>query len=74
MKLFTRESKKTLVSIFVNPKQFDNKKDFQNYPRSHYNDLRVLKKHKVNYLYRPKYQDIYNSIFEDNIGCTLQSV
>ena len=30
-----RESKKTIVSIFVNPKQFDSKKDFRSYPKSY---------------------------------------
>ena len=31
IKKSVRESRKTLVSIFVNPKQFENKKDFKNY-------------------------------------------
>ena len=35
IKKSVKESKKTLVSIFVNPKQFDNKKDFNNYPKSY---------------------------------------
>ena len=26
--------KKTIVSIFVNPKQFNNKKDYKNYPKN----------------------------------------
>jgi len=60
IKKSVRESKKTLVTIFVNPKQFDNKKDFRNYPKNNYNDFKILKKHKVSYLYRPKYRDIYN--------------
>ena len=60
IKKSVRESKKTLVSIFVNPKQFDNRKDFRNYPKNVYNDLKILKKHKVRYLYMPPYEDIYN--------------
>ena len=32
-------SKKTLVSIYVNPKQFSNKKDFLKYPRNINNDF-----------------------------------
>ena len=54
--------KKTLVSIFVNPKQFDKKKDFKTYPSNIKNDLTILKKIKgVDFVYIPKFNDIYNS-------------
>ena len=42
-----KNCKKTLVSIFVNPKQFNNKKDFLNYPRNIAKDLEILKKTKT---------------------------
>ena len=48
-----------LVSIFVNPKQFNKKGDFQNYPRNIKNDINKLKKLKISYLYLPSYKDIY---------------
>ena len=50
---------KTLVSIFVNPKQFNKKSDFRSYPRNIKKDLKQLKKLKINYLYIPSYKDIY---------------
>ena len=53
--------KKTLVSIFVNPKQFNNKKDFINYPRNINKDIRILKKLKVDYVLLPKYSDVYGN-------------
>ena len=52
--------KKTLVSIFVNPKQFNKKSDFRSYPRSDKADIKILKNLKVNYLYKPSIKDIYN--------------
>ena len=52
--------KKTLVSIFVNPKQFNNKKDFINYPRNIKRDIRILRQLKVDYVLLPKYSDIYS--------------
>ncbi len=50
---------KTLVSIFVNPKQFNKKNDYKSYPRNTKKDLKQLKKLKINYLYIPTYKDIY---------------
>ena len=76
IKKSVRESKKTLVSIFVNPKQFDNKKDFKNYPKNYKSDIKTLKRLKVNYLYKPSYEDIYkfkteNKIFLDQFSKKL---
>ena len=50
---------KTLVSIFVNPKQFNKKSDFKSYPRNTKKDIKQLKKLKINYLYIPTFKDIY---------------
>ena len=50
---------KTLVSIFVNPKQFNKKSDFRSYPRNTKEDIKLLKKLKINYLYIPTFKDIY---------------
>jgi pantoate--beta-alanine ligase len=76
IKKSVRESKKTLVSIFVNPKQFENKKDFKNYPKNYKSDIKILKRLKVNYLYKPSYEDIYkfkteNKIFLDRFSKKL---
>ena len=52
--------KKTIVSIFINPKQFNNKKDLKSYPRNLKKDLKILKKSKkVDFVYLPKFNDIY---------------
>ena len=51
---------KICVSIFINPKQFNKKIDFYNYPRNIKNDIRELKKLKINYLYLPSHRDIYS--------------
>ena len=55
-KKYTNE---TLVSIYVNPKQFDREKDYKKYPQNFTKDLKILKKLKVNYLYLPTYKDLF---------------
>ena len=52
-------SNKTIVSIFVNPKQFNNKKDYKRYPRNIKKDLRILKRLKVDFVYLPEIEDVY---------------
>ena len=69
-------SKTNLVSIFVNPKQFNDKKDFLRYPRNLKKDLIILKKLNVNYVYLPTYKDIFgfktsNKIYLDKFSKKL---
>ena len=53
---------KTVVSIFVNPKQFNNKKDFKTYPKNIKNDIMLISKtKKVDFLYVPKLKDIFKN-------------
>tara|TARA_B100001093_G_scaffold516934_1_gene597010 strand:+ start:4303 stop:5115 length:813 start_codon:yes stop_codon:yes gene_type:complete len=56
-----KECKITIVSIFVNPTQFNNKKDYKKYPRNNRKDLTILKKLNVDFVYLPKKKDIYHS-------------
>tara|TARA_B100001057_G_scaffold146536_1_gene146505 strand:- start:876 stop:1688 length:813 start_codon:yes stop_codon:yes gene_type:complete len=53
------QCKKTIVSIFVNPTQFDKKNDYKKYPRNTKRDLSILRKNKVDFLYIPKNSQIY---------------
>ena len=51
--------KKTLVSIFVNPTQFNSKKDYKTYPKNLKKDLSYLRKLNVDYVYLPTIKQIY---------------
>mgnify|MGYP005676784109 FL=1 len=48
-----KNSEKTLVSIYINPTQFNKKKDFKSYPRNINKDIIILKKMKVDFLFIP---------------------
>ena len=60
---------KTIVSIFVNPTQFNNKNDYKKYPRNIRKDLKILKRLKVNFVYTPNKKQIYN--FKNKIKINL---
>ena len=51
---------KTLVSIFINPSQFNRKSDYKNYPRTLDKDIKILKKLKVDYVLVPNIKEIYS--------------
>ena len=61
IKISKQRCNKTLVSIFVNPSQFNKKADYRKYPRNLNNDLKILKKLKVDYVLVPKIKDIYQT-------------
>ena len=60
IKISKKKCQKTLVTIFVNPIQFNNKKDYKTYPRSLNKDLKILKRLKVDYVYLPTVKQIFN--------------
>ena len=55
-----KESFKTVVSIFINPKQFTKQKDFENYPKKIKEDIKICKKNNVDYLFLPSFSEIYD--------------
>ena len=62
LSLITKAKKKklkTLVSIFVNPTQFNNINDFKSYPRNINKDIIMLKKVKPDFLFIPKKNDLF---------------
>ena len=62
-----KKCEKTIVSIFVNPTQFNNKDDYKNYPRNLTEDLKMLKRLKVNYVYLPTVTQIYKDVKKSRI-------
>ncbi len=53
------ENDVVIASIFVNPTQFNDKSDLEKYPRTLDADLEVLAAANVDYVFTPKYEEIY---------------
>jgi len=63
-----KESKKknslTVVSIFVNPTQFDKQEDLDKYPKTFDNDVRLLESIDCDVLFFPSVKEIYDTNIE----------
>ncbi|MGB6037721.1 MAG: pantoate--beta-alanine ligase [Cryomorphaceae bacterium] len=59
VKKSSSENDITVVSIFVNPTQFNDPKDFERYPREVEQDLDLLKQVEVDYVFLPSSEEIY---------------
>ena len=62
-----KKCKFTLVSIFVNPSQFNKKIDFRKYPRNLQKDISILNQLKVDFLFLPNNKIIYKKKSEMKI-------
>ena len=54
------DNHKTIVSIFVNEKQFNSKEDFNSYPRNKGLDYDFCSNNDVDLLFEPSVEEIYN--------------
>lgn len=61
-------ARRTLVSIFVNPRQFGPGEDFERYPRSEAADLEKLREARVDVAYVPPEEEIYPPDFSANLS------
>lgn len=54
-----RECATVVVSVFVNPTQFNDKTDLKNYPRTPEADLRLLEEVGTDYVFMPSVEEVY---------------
>ena len=55
------ESELSIVSIFVNPTQFNDNKDLEKYPNTIEADLKSLEQMGIDIVFIPKYEDLYQN-------------
>ncbi len=55
-----KQNKITVVSIFLNPKQFTNKEDLKKYPSNIKKDISICKSLKVDFLFIPSFKEVYS--------------
>ena len=66
-----------IVSIFVNPAQFNEKEDFKKYPRDLTADAVILSDYQVDYIFAPDEHEIYGDnfstfVYVENLTETLE--
>ena len=58
---------KRVVSIFVNPLQFDDLDDYTSYPKTIEKDLEALEKKEIDYVFVPRKKEMIENIIESDI-------
>jgi pantoate--beta-alanine ligase len=62
-----RENQRVIVSVFVNPKQFGPREDFENYPRPFDQDRARLEALGVDAIFHPPVDQIYPAAFKTRV-------
>jgi pantoate--beta-alanine ligase len=60
LKTARRENDLLILSIYVNPTQFNDPNDFDKYPQTWSDDLKLADLNKVDVVFAPKYTDMYS--------------
>ncbi len=68
-----------IVSIFVNPTQFNDKKDLEKYPRDLTTDAALLAEYQADYVFAPESEEIYATgfstfVYVEDLTETLEGV
>jgi len=63
-----KENDATLVSIFVNPTQFDDRDDFEKYPTRLEQDVALLRDEEVDAVLAPSYDDLYRDRYRYKVS------
>lgn len=63
LQMSLRENDATALSIFVNPTQFNDVSDYNNYPITHSRDLAIAEHHGVDMVYMPSAETMYPEDF-----------
>jgi len=62
------ENATTVVSIFVNPRQFGDPADLEKYPRSEARDIEICTEEDVDLVFAPSVEEIYPSGFDTTVS------
>ena len=65
-----QQADRVVVTVFVNPKQFNNPEDYENYPRTEEDDARKLAKYEVDAIWVPDGETMYPDGFATTVSIT----
>ena len=68
VRLSKQNNTKTLVSLFINPTQFDKPQDLKSYPKNFDRDLELLESEGVDYVLLPEYTDLYPDSYKYKVS------
>ena len=71
-----KENDELVVSIFLNPTQFDNNDDFDRYPRQLNEDIEIIRKENADVVFAPRSEEMYpdgfcTNVIQDRLSDTL---
>ena len=67
------ENARTVVTIFVNPTQFNDPADLENYPRDLETDMAALRREGVDFVFQPRETELYRDKYRYRVSETESS-